>query len=149
MCCKFLLLPFKCESQSGPENQTEREISSHCDKKSANNVGGKYTWILLLNLLSYLMSQNDFWQILGYFKWLCFRSLATTTYYTHHYGLTASKLPYPEKKSMDGKETFFFFLPLKLLVAKLFYESSLKKGQCRKIFYRQQIYCKPVLQCIL
>ena len=38
--CKFLLLPFKCESQSGPEkNQMEREISSHCDKNSSHNIG--------------------------------------------------------------------------------------------------------------
>ena len=46
--CKFLLLPFKCESQSGPENQMTREMSSHCDKNSAHNIGGKYRWIPLL-----------------------------------------------------------------------------------------------------
>ena len=47
--CKFLLLPIKCESQSGPENQMIREMSSHCDKNSAHNVGGKYRWIPLLD----------------------------------------------------------------------------------------------------
>ena len=47
--CKFLLLPFKCESQSGPENQMIREMSSHCDKNSAHNIGGKYRWIPLMS----------------------------------------------------------------------------------------------------
>ena len=32
----------KRESQSGPEKQKEREMSSHCDNNSAHNVGGKY-----------------------------------------------------------------------------------------------------------
>ena len=47
--CKFLLLPFKCDSQSGPENQVIREMSSHCDKNSAHNVGGKSRWIPLMS----------------------------------------------------------------------------------------------------
>ena len=50
---QFLLLPFTCESQSGPENQMIREISSHCDKNSAHNVGGKYRLIPLMDVLSY------------------------------------------------------------------------------------------------
>ena len=46
--CKKFLLSLTCESQSGPENQMEREISSHCDKNSAHNVREKYRWIPLL-----------------------------------------------------------------------------------------------------
>ena len=37
--CKFLLLPFKFESLSGPENQMIKEMPSHCDKNSAHNIG--------------------------------------------------------------------------------------------------------------
>ena len=37
--CKFLLLPFKCESQSRPEKPDIKEISSHCDKNSVHNIG--------------------------------------------------------------------------------------------------------------
>ena len=55
--CKFLLLPFKCESQSGPENQMIKEMSSHCDKNSAHNFGGKYRWI---PLLSFYLSHNNY-----------------------------------------------------------------------------------------
>ena len=40
--CKFLLLPLKCELQSGLENQMIREMFSHCDENPAHNVGGKY-----------------------------------------------------------------------------------------------------------
>ena len=47
--CKFLLLPFDCEPQSGPENQMGREMSSHCDKNLAHNAGGKYRLIPLLS----------------------------------------------------------------------------------------------------
>ena len=43
--CKFLFLPFKCESQFGPENQMIWEMSSHCDKNSAHNVRDKNRWI--------------------------------------------------------------------------------------------------------
>ena len=46
--CKLLLLPFKCDSQSRPDNQMIWEMSSHCDKNSAHNVGGKYRWIPLM-----------------------------------------------------------------------------------------------------
>jgi len=34
---QIFLMPFKCESQSGTENQMEREIFSHCDKNSTHN----------------------------------------------------------------------------------------------------------------
>ena len=40
--CKKNYLPLTCESQSRLENQTEREISSHCDKNSTHNVWNKY-----------------------------------------------------------------------------------------------------------
>ena len=36
---QIFTLAFKCESQSRPENQMEREISSHCDKNSSHNIG--------------------------------------------------------------------------------------------------------------
>ena len=52
--CKIFLLPLtSCESQSGPEYQTEREISSHCDKNFTYNVGDNYKWIPLLLAISY------------------------------------------------------------------------------------------------
>ena len=44
--CKFFLLPFTCESQSGQEKS---DIFSHCDKNFAHNIKGKYTKIPLLN----------------------------------------------------------------------------------------------------
>ena len=47
--CKFLLLPFKYESQSWRENQMIKEMSPYCDKNPAHNVGGKYRWIPLLS----------------------------------------------------------------------------------------------------
>ena len=49
--CKKSILPLTCESQLGLENQSEREISSYCDKNSAHNVGDKYRWISLLTLI--------------------------------------------------------------------------------------------------
>ena len=56
---KFLLLPLKCESQTGPENQMIREMSSHCDKNSAHNVRGKYRWIPLICQISGPIGQNS------------------------------------------------------------------------------------------
>ena len=40
----FCFCPSLVSHNLGRKNQMIREISSHCDKNSAHNVGGKYRW---------------------------------------------------------------------------------------------------------
>ena len=47
----FCFCPSNVSHNLGWKNQMIREISSHCDKNSAHNVGGKCRWIPLLMTL--------------------------------------------------------------------------------------------------
>jgi len=45
--CKIFFCPSHVSHNLCRKNQMEREMSSHCDKNSAHNVGSKYRWIPL------------------------------------------------------------------------------------------------------
>ena len=72
---KKFFCPPTCESQSGPEYQMERGISSHCDKNSSHNIRANtdeypyclYAYLKSNSKVEYLTDLN--------MKWLAYQKI--------------------------------------------------------------------------
>ena len=59
MYCKFLLLPFTCESQSGTEKPDDKRNIFTMWQEFLTQYWGKYRWILLLNIYHW---DKNYWR---------------------------------------------------------------------------------------